>query len=448
MQASGGRRPHRTLMHPAVAMIGFWVALYLGYAVAPIIQTPPPSLTGFGFNFAFVLLYAAACWAGGVRYLRLAPAADEAQVRAVPAVPARLVLILALLGCAGAILSIVDKAGGAMLELLIDAASLRNERAQQLLEAAPNPGGIESAIAFLLYPAGYAAVYAAMLSFERLPARVSVLAFLFVPLTFVQSVAAGGRSGILVLLLLIGVAAHVRRFRGQSAFPRTPAVKWSSVLLVAAFLLYSSAVWFVRAELSGLTINSFLDHAESAWGVKPSPWLEAFADEVDSPALTQTAMSTAFYFTQALSVTERLLSMPLVPTLLGGYHIDVVAAAMRATSGTRDFLADGYAELLDANVYGFFTGAWSALFIDFGLWGAIAFTIAWGLLAGRSFQAMRSMRSDVDAALYGFWMYATLISFVSPPLGFSNSSITFFWFLFLALAASAGRLPAGGPAKR
>lgn len=441
-------RPVGMLAHPVAIMAGYWLLLYFGYAIAPVTQTPSPSIDGFLFNFFFVLVYAAACWMGIEHFSR--PSASPNEGFAVDKEPANahLVGILALVGCTGAILGIIDKIGGAQLELLIDAASLRNERAQLLLTAEPNPGGVVSAVAFLIYPAGYAAVYTAMLSFERLPARIGNLALLFVPLAFIQSVAAGGRSGILVLLILIGVVAHVRRFRGQSAIPRAYVVSLMGWLLIVAFIAYSSAVWFVRSELSGLTIDAFLDHAELSWGVTPTWLLEAVAAEVGGPALIQSVMSTTFYFTQSLSVTEKLMSMSSVPTLLGGYHIDIVAAAMRADPVSREFLSSGYANLLDASVYGFFTGAWSALLIDFGWPGAVAFTVVWGLLAGRAYQALKREGTDAQAVFYGFWIYATFISFVSPPLGFSNSATTFVWFLVCVLFLQSNKPPKRVPVPR
>jgi hypothetical protein len=416
-------------VHPAVAMAGFWLLLYACYYVAPIVQTPSPSFEGIVFNAAFIVVYAIGCWAGSAK-LGAAMDARTRLSRETEKDGGDLVAVLALIGCAGALISILDKASGVSLAGLIDAATLRNERAQLLLEAEANPGGVLSAVAFLLYPAGYAAVYMALLSFERLPRPHANLALAFVPLAFFHTVAAGGRSGILVLLILIAIAAYVRRYRGQSAFPNAAAVKWLSRILVVAFMLYSAAVWFVRSEVSEMDVDTFLEHAEQRWGVAPSPWLESVA----SPAMIQTVMSTVFYVTQSLSVTERFLSMQSVPMLLGGYHVDVVAAAMRSHNEAREFLANGYAELLEANVYGFFTGAWAALCIDFGVAGALGFTLVWGLLAGHAYKAMKISRTDSRAAMYGFSLYATAISFVSPPFGFANSATTFFWFLTFALA--------------
>ena len=421
------------LVHPAIAIVVFWLGLYGLYGLAPIRQTPSPGGIGLVFNFAFVVLFASSAWLASIPIVSTPQDPLSGHRREMPT-GARLVALLAFIGCVGAVLGILSKAGAAPLNALIDAASLRNERAQQLMDADTITSGPAGALAFLTYPAGYVAVYVAMLRFEQLTSTARRLALLFVPLAFTQSVVAGGRSGIVVLLILISIAAYVRRHRGARAIPQSAAVKWLGRVLVILFLVYSSTIWFVRAELSDLTSDGFLTLADASWGVVPTPALEAFATSTGQPELLQIMISTIFYFTSSLSVTERVLSMVNVPTLLGGYHIDLAAGLLRTSPEGRQFLSDGYERLLDANVYGFFTGAWSALYIDFGALGAVAYTVIWGLLAGRTFRAMTRFGSDADAAMYGFWFYSVLISFVSPPLGFSNSAITLCWFLAFVVA--------------
>ena len=421
------------LIHPAVAMAVFWSLLYAVYWLAPIRQTPAVSIEGFAFTAMFVVLFAVSAWLSSVPL----PGRRRSSLLQLPGNTrfshSRLIAMLALIGCAGALMSIISKSSAEPLAALIDAAALRNERAQQLLDADTLTSGPLSALAFLLYPAGFPAIFAAVLSYEKLDARTRAVALLYVPLAFLQSVVAGGRSGILVLLILIAIATYVRHHCGLPRMPKSKAVKWTSLVLATAFLLYSTAVWFVRAALSELTNDAFLELAEQSWGVTPNPILESLANILGLPGLVQNVMSTLFYFTQSLSVTERVLTMPSSPILLGAYHIDIVAAAMRVTSSSRDFLATGYASLLDANVYGFFTGAWSALYIDYGLVGAMLYTVVWGVLAGRAFRLMVRVGSDDHAAMYGFSIYAVLVSFVSPPLGFSNSALTLFWFIVFAV---------------
>lgn len=418
-------------------MLGFWVLLHLAYLVAPIDQRPRVSLGGLMFHLLFLGTFASAALLGSTarvgdihRQASSAPASLVFRDR-------RLIGVLALIGCIGALMSVADKISSAPAMLLADAASLRNERAQQLAGAETVESGGTSALAFLLYPAGYIAVFVGLLRYEQLATVQRTLTLAFIPLAFVQSVAAGGRSGIMVMLLMMGIAAYLRNRRRLPGWPRARGLRWLVRALLVFFVLYSSAIWVVRSEVSSVAGDLFLEHAETHWGVTAAPALKAFAEAIGAPGLVQSVLSTVFYFTQSLSITERMLDMPTVPTLLGGYHIDLAAAFLRALPEGRQFLGAGYDALLDANVYGFFTGAWSALYIDFGAPGAWLFTLAWGWFAGWSFQSLRRRGDDVSAALYGFALYSTLISFVSPPFGFSNSAMTFTWFLvFAALSRS------------
>ncbi|WP_156812369.1 hypothetical protein [Legionella tunisiensis] len=118
--------------------------------------------------------------------------------------------------------------------------------------------------------------------------------------------------------------------------------------------------------------------------------------------------------------------------LYGGYHIDILAAALRAASEGDEFLRPGYQILLTANIYGFFTGAWGALFIDLGYFSFLA-AVIWGVVAGRSWRNFHRNPNLLTALSYVFWSYSILISFVSPPFGFSNSFVIYLWFVLFSI---------------
>ena len=344
---------------------------------------------------------------------------DEARV---------LVNFFFLIGILGICLGLFDKVGSLSGFSLFSAAELRTERAQQLMDGIEISGNFLSGISFLTYPAGFVVSIRSVIRFERLSPSTKLLLLCYIPLLFLFSVVSGGRSTIFVMILFFVVAAYVRHLQGLAILPRSGMVKALLVLMLAAFVGYSSYIWKVRSELVRQDIGAFLTHAEFVWGVKPTSNLEAFVQFMDDPSLIQSLVSSFFYFTQSLSIIERVLTMQEVPLLLGTYHIDIVAALTRAIPGGGGFLAEGYAKLLDANVYGFFTSAWGALYIDFGLAGGYVFTFIWGCLAGMAYkQVYRNIYSD-GVLLYVFWMYSILISFVSPPLGFSNSALIFTWF--------------------
>ncbi len=92
------------------------------------------------------------------------------------------------------------------------------------------------------------------------------------------------------------------------------------------------------------------------------------------------------------------------------------------------FLKHSYGVLLQANVYGFFTGAWTALYIDFNLFSMIL-TLIWGYIVGRAWFHFKNYPNILSGITYVFSIYSIFISFVSSPFGFSNSFMIFFWLI-------------------
>ena len=154
------------------------------------------------------------------------------------------------------------------------------------------------------------------------------------------------------------------------------------------------------------------------------------------PNFTQTVLSSTFYFIQNLSISERILSSSSeIPTMYGAYQVDLFAAFCRIIPGGGEFLKNGYGLLLDANVYGFFTGAWTGLFIDFGSF-SLLMALLWGAIAGKSWLSFKRDPNLLTGTIYVFWTYSVFISFVSSPFGFSNSFMIFCWFAFFSLAST------------
>ena len=122
--------------------------------------------------------------------------------------------------------------------------------------------------------------------------------------------------------------------------------------------------------------------------------------------------------------------------MLGMYEADVVAATYRVMAGAdAKLLVDGNQRLLDANIYGFFSGAWGGLVIDFGYTGAMAAITAWGWMAGRAWGVALRAPGAPAALMLAFWLAASIWSFATPPLGFSNAAVIFAWFIVFAVFA-------------
>jgi oligosaccharide repeat unit polymerase len=424
----------KTLAHPAWIMIGFWSFLYAVFFLAPITQTPPPSIAGTGFIVSQILAFCigSVLGSGGLGRGVLIKAPTVSFSRLSVHSSTRIIRIFLLIGIVGALLCIFDKILSLDLFSLSAAGALRSERAQQLLNVDSLSSTALSIVGFLTYPAGFVAMVVALVRYEAISRATRILSMLYVVVIFFHSITTGGRSTIFVAILFLGIAFYIRNCRGLKTIPRSLMIRVSFMLLLICFFGYSILVWQTRSELTEQGIEEFLAHAAENWGVAPTESLESLADALGQPGLIKTSLSSIFYFTQSVSIIERILAMDETPLLLGTYHIDLVAAAARFLDSS-DFLVQGYATLLENNIYGFFTSAWGALYIDFGFLGSYTVTMVWGWLAGFSHRhARRNIYSD-GFTQYVFWIYSILISFVSPPFGFSNSAVTFIWFLFYSL---------------
>lgn len=423
-------------MHPAALMTGFWAVIYTVYFLAPIAQSPVISIKGFIFVCLMIFVFVWAALLGTGRAKNSSPNNSIAEIPSGKFFRHGWLNAFLIVGLVGTLLSILAKISALDLLSLAGSYALRSERAQQLMEGEQITSGALGALGFLFYPAGFVAVVVSILKFEHLPMFTRALAIFYVPAIFLMSIASGGRSAILVTILLIGLSAYIRKCRGLPLIPNSKVLKCILAGLLVSFLMYSAVVWQVRSDAADLDLDGFLLHADQAWEVRPTENLEWFAEAIGDRDLVKSIMNTIFYFTQSLSVIERVLGIENPPILFGGYHIDLVAAALRATPDGQEFLAEAYSTLLDENIYGFFAGSWGALYIDFGLLGCFLVVAVWGWFAGRSYRRIRQDIHNDRVILYIFWMYTILISFVSPPFGFSNSALLFFWFIAYSMCTT------------
>ena len=428
----------RKPVHPGSVMLFFWALLFLIYFLGPIIQTPAVSLFGFGFLLAHISAFVL----GALLLSRVSPWLRIKKESLIEVGEAelirdnRLIALFLCIGIVGSLLSCYAKISVISDFTLASAASLRTLRAQMLLNAGQIETGSLSAIAFLSYPAGFVGLVAGLIRYERLPWAARGLIPIYAVIVFFLAILAGGRSPILVLLIFMMLAAYARYRLGIGWLPKSLFLKAGISILLLVFLIYSSTIWLVRSEESGMGVDDFLAHAEDYWGVRPSKGLLWLSEWLGQPELKQSVLGSVFYVTQSLSITERILnSKAELSVLMGGYHIDLVAALMRALPGGANFLGDGYKKLLEADVYGFFAGAWGALFIDFGYF-SILITLIWGYVAGRSWWRLKNRANFSAQTNYVFWVYTILISFVSPPFGFSNSFMIFVWFFIFGFFQS------------
>ena len=415
-------------IHPASAMCIFWIAILFIYCFGPVALTPKMSFQGGLFLFAHITLFIAG---SGFAFILLNRKHDTIRnlVNNEVDCVSHLIPLLLLIGIAGGLLSLYNSLASTHGISLALIAKLRALKAQNILHGGQTQSTVLSAIAFLTYPAGFVGLVAGVLQYEHISRGSRALMYLFVATIFGVAFLAGGRSPVLLLLLFTGLSCYTRKALGKPWMPRSRVLRLGTVLLLLAFIVYSSIMWGVRAAESERTTEQALQYAADVGGAKPRPYMLAASQWLNKPGLTLSTLNSVFYLTQSLPVTEKILAArkDLHP-MYGSYHVDVIAAGLRLFPQGSAFLRENYATLLHTKIYGYFPGAWGALFIDYGYFSLLAAMI-WGFLAGAAWVKFKNNPGVFTGIFYVFWNYSILICFVSPPFGFSNSFMVFAWFL-------------------
>ncbi|WP_173236661.1 O-antigen polymerase [Legionella antarctica] len=422
-------------VHPAGLMVAFWLFICVVYFWGPIHLTPEVSFSTYLFLALHIVFYIL----GSTVFLQISffrkSASKASYLSYLPLHHVHnLIFVVLFIGVAGGVISIFCKLSSLEVINFSSIAQLRTLRAQVLLDGGGLQSGYMSAIAFLTYPAGFVGIVATIICYEKIPLISRIMSFLFLIIIVFLALCAGGRSPIMVLFLFIGTSCYVRKKIGKTYTPKSVPLRLTVVSLMILFVIYSSFIWVIRSKEAGLSSDAMINHAEHVWGAHPKDGLLAMSEFLNKPGLTQTVLSSTFYFIQNLSISERLLSSTEdIPAMYGAYQIDLFAAVLRAIPGGGEFLKQGYGKLLNANVYGFFTGAWTGLYIDLGFFSLLA-ALIWGYFSGKSWLNFKRNPTVLSGITYIFWIYSIFISFVSSPFGFSNSLMIFLWFIFFSLA--------------
>lgn len=410
--------------HPALVMSLFSSFIFLIYFIGPISLTPKISAEGTLFLLAHIALFISGTALASIVITNKIYSVAGRELR-----ERRLTRLLLLIGVCGGLISLYLNVRELPHVDLASIATLRAFKAQNLLHGGKSHGGYLSALAFLIYPAGFAGLVAGLLQYERIGRVTRVFLYLFVAILFSVAILAGGRSPILLLILFIAISCYTRTKLGKSWMPNSRFLRIAAAALLMAFIAYSSIMWSVRAAESNRSTEQALQYAADIGGASPKPWLVATSASLNRPGFTLTVLNSVFYLTQNLQVTEKIwANRDDIPALYGSYHIDMIAAALRLLPSGANFLKERYATLMRVKIYGYFTGAWGALFIDYGYFSLLA-ALIWGLLAGMAWVNFKNQPCVMTGMLYVFWSYSILIGFASPPFGFSNSFMVFAWFM-------------------
>jgi hypothetical protein len=155
-----------------------------------------------------------------------------------------------------------------------------------------------------------------------------------------------------------------------------------------------------------------------------------------------------WYLVQGLVMSNAIFTSYNGGMLLGGYGIDLAAALLRRVNG--NFIADGYAVLLQMNTYGFLPSAFGSLYVDLKFFGLIPCLI-WGWLAGKVYGQVKRGQDPRWLLIVPFVTVGIFFSLINTPIGFSNGFVTHLWLVAAFLTAKVVRRPVGprpAPARR
>ncbi len=202
-----------------------------------------------------------------------------------------------------------------------------------------------------------------------------------------------------------------------------------SLLFFSIFIIYSIVIFNDRNANSQISSDVCLTYAEDLWGVKPKPTFESLIIKNLGDDTMVQILGFYYYLFQAPVILERIYTLPSFNLMYSLYHIDILAAAGRFLPPIANYMDVNYRHLTDANIYGFFSGVWGSLFLDYG-YLFIPLSFIWGRIVAifefRSF----ARKNLYDILLFVFLFNTVIVSFVSAPLGTSNSFCIFIWVLF------------------
>jgi len=347
------------------------------------------------------------------------------------------------IGIAGTCLQVAGKLSSLDSLGLEGIGRLRRERAVELYSSQPTDSAWWVGLGFLAYPAGMVGCCAVLRWYEDMRRTHVLLAFFFLAGLTAMALFAGGRSALVLVTAVLVSTLALRTLDGRRAIPSSVIVRCTGATCLVGFIAYSMALWAIRSDLAGLDAERYLSHAEDAWAMSVRPGFRDLLEPLVGLEGVGAVVSLTFYLSQSFAVFERIASAPELPVMFGLYQVDALAAGYRMVVGTNTgLLGTGNHALLDLMVYGFFAGAWGGLVIDVGFFGAIAAAWVWGWLAGRCRSAAARCPGMPIAFMLPFWCAASLWSFASSPIGFSNAASLLGWFvLFVACIPRVARSP-------
>lgn len=433
--------------HPAVLMLMVWGWCIATFYILPF-QLEGRVMTLYGFMI--LVLFIATFCAGSLAAARPQPQRPRPTDVAVDfRLTDRFLIVAAVIAV---LASLVDIQGRDVLDLA-DAYQLRSDRASALMTGGASDSSIWFQFAFLTYPAGY--VYLVReIAYQRRPVLWRIACFGLAPVVL-ASLAMGGRAPLFyaMVMLVYGFALRKQIFKpkAKASMPvrRTPgrparkpfklggAAKAALGIFGALGFIYFVQVFFARADVVG-GVDVMFGVAQTSWGVNFNGPFSGVIFGIFGADGTYLIFIFLWYLVQGLVMSNSIFSDYHGSMLFGGYGIDLMGALLRRLNG--EFLADGYSELLQINVYGFLPSAFGSLFVDLKFFGLLPCLI-WGWLTGKVYGKVKQGRDPRWLLMVPFITVGIFFSLINSPIGFSNGFVTHIWMVAAFLSARVQTRP-------
>jgi hypothetical protein len=172
-------------------------------------------------------------------------------------------------------------------------------------------------------------------------------------------------------------------------------------------------------------VGSVLVMMRESWHTSPRPYvLSAIESGWLSPSTASNLLSTYFYLSHGVYILDLVWhARAQLSPHWGLYEIGVLSPIFRIFLPQSQQLTSMNTELKAANVYGFFSTAWAAAYIDFGAAGAVIYILIWGFAAGWAARGTRHSGLATPPLLLTFILASILLSPVQGPLGIATSAL-------------------------
>lgn len=471
------------LSSPAVLIVFVWCAVLIAVAAGPIDYPMQPSRTVLALVIAAISLFIVAQRTGAwcfAAWLSRQPVIEAPSNRSLRIV----VVVTSLAGITGIGLMALDR-------MVLSDTSTGGYA--QLLRCAPQLVDIIEVKRTPLLYAGYAMFsfgFASLLLFlvngDEIRGWPAVLAQLSIVSPIGYALLYSGRMPILLIIVLIISAMMVRLRQGMRAFPSKHHLALKMAAVFVAFVAYSSVLWSTRQsfcqQMSGVVrelqlrmdqrevergasgedlsrmveearktprsfaasaeVRGLLEMLDQSWNVRPRYYVvSAMESGFLPPSAAFGILGPYFYLTHGIRVLDRAWrARDQFSPQWGVYEVGILSPMLRIFFPGSERLAGMDTQLKAAKIYGFFSTAWAAAFIDFGLPGAIIYILIWGFVAGWSAFGARHSPLATPSLLLVFCLASIFLSPIQGPLGVANSALVLFSMIVAGLAVDLASL--------